>query len=49
MKTYTISEIRKLAGTKDVYKTKRGFVYKLVNGKKEYVRKEAKNERDSQF
>jgi len=38
MKLYTISEVRKLAGTKDIFRTKAGYIYKIVNGKKEYIK-----------
>jgi len=37
-KIYTIEEIRKMAGTNDLYITKRGYIYKIVDGKKIYVR-----------
>lgn len=38
MKLYTIDEIRKITGTKDIYKTKTGYIYIIKNGKKEYVK-----------
>jgi hypothetical protein len=37
-KLYTIDEVRKIAGTKDIYKTKTGYIYKIVKGKKEYIK-----------
>jgi hypothetical protein len=37
MKLYTITEVRQLAGTKDIFRTKRGYIYKLVNSKKVYI------------
>jgi len=37
MKVYTIKEVRELAGTKDIYITKSGYVYKIVKGKKVYI------------
>lgn len=38
MKLYTLKEIRKIAGTSDIYRTKAGYIYVLKNGKKEYVK-----------
>ena len=38
METYTLDEIRKLAGSKDIYVTKAGYLYKKVNGRKEYIK-----------
>ena len=38
MKLYTIEEVRKLAGTKDIYKTKAGYIYKIKEGKKVYIK-----------
>lgn len=46
-KLYTIDEIRRIAGTKDIYKTKAGYIYIIKNNKKHYIKnKEVNNERD---
>ena len=37
-KLYTIDEVRKMAGTKDIYKTKAGYIYKIIKGKKQYIK-----------
>ena len=38
MKLYMIEDVRKIAGTKDIYRTKAGYVYIFKNGKKEYIK-----------